>query len=159
MPRYQYETSPRKQEQQYKNAKEKEFKVIEKKQKINQEKLKIEKAKRRKQLALVILAFAALLIISYRNSVINEEFKEIQKQKSQLATIEKENKQLEISIESSLNLNNVEKIASEQLGMKKQTGAQTVYIELPKEDYVETSAEEIEKNSQSLIEKIMNIFK
>lgn len=159
MARYQFETSPKKQEPYYRKQKQKEFKVIENNQKINEEKLKLEKKKRKKQIALVIMSFAALLIISYRNSLINEEFSNIQEQKQKLATIEKENKQIEISIESSLNLNNVEKIATEQLGMQKQTGAQTVYIDLPKQDYVETSTEEIEKSSQGFWDKILNMFK
>ena len=74
------------------------------------------------------------------------------------SNIEKENKQLEISIEGSLNLNKIEKIASEQLGMQKQTVEQTIYTELPKEDYVEAGSEE-EKEEQNWFQKFLYIFK
>lgn len=160
--RYQYETSPRKIEPDYKNDRKRKLKVIEttKQERLKQEKLKKEqKSKRIKQVCLVIVAFATLLVISYRNSLINEEFKVIQNQKEELATIEKANKQLEVSIESSLNLKNIEQVASEQLGMQKQTTEQTIYTQLPKEDYVEVSAEKIEENKVSLFEKILNLFK
>lgn len=156
---YQYETSPRKTKTQYKNQPAKrKLEVIENKQK-NHKLDKDAKNKRKSQVFLVIAIFATLLVISYRNSVINEEFKEIQSQKNQLAVIQKENKQLEVSLESSLNLNNIEKIATEQLGMKKQTSSQTIYTELDKEDHIEVSAEEIEKEDKSIFTKILEIFK
>lgn len=155
--RYQYETSPRKVEPDYVNNRRRNLRVIET---TKQERLKKQqKSKRIKQVCIVIAAFAILLIISYRNSLINEEFKVIQKQKEELATIEKSNKQLEVSIESSVNLKNIEKVASEQLGMKKQTTEQTIYTQLPKEDYVEISGEEIQKDKVGFLESILNLFK
>ena len=54
-----------------------------------------------------------LLTISYRNSQINEKFNEVQDLKEQLASLEKENQQLEVTIQNSLNLNNIEKQAKE----------------------------------------------
>ena len=158
MARYQYETSPRKLEPNYKTRKKK-LEIVKPEPKKNIGLSKEEKKKRKKQLFSVIAIFALLLTISYRNSLITEEFNCIQGMKKDLATVEKENKQLEISIEGSLNLNKVEKIATEELGMQKQSVAQTIYADLPKQDYVEAAIEEIEKEEESLIEKIMNIFK
>ena len=117
-----------------------------------------EQSKRRKQICTVLAIFALLLMVSHRNSLITEEFQAIQNLKSDLATLEKENKQLEISIESNLNLNKIEKIASEQLGMQKQTVAQTVYTKLPKQDYVEAGREE-KVEELSIIQKFFDIFK
>lgn len=160
MARYQYETSPRKIQPRYNQIpKKKKLEVIKNDQKKKSGISKKEQAKRRNQLCLVLVIFALLLMISYRNSLITEEFKMMQNLKSDLANIQKENKQLEVSIEGSLNLNKIEKIASEQLGMQKQTVEQTIYTELPKEDYVEASSEEEKEEKQSLIEKILNIFK
>lgn len=165
MARYQYETSPRKLEPRYKNtpnskSNKKKLEVVKNEPKKKVGISKKEKAKRRNQLCTVLAVFALLLMISHRNSLISEEFKNIQTLKSDLTNIEKENKQLEIAIESSLNLNKIEKIASEQLGMQKQTVEQTIYTELPKEDYVEAGIEEEEKEeNQSIIQKILNIFK
>ena len=164
MARYQYETSPRKLEPRYKNTpntknKKKKLEVVKNESRKKQEISKKEKARRRSQICSVLVIFALLVVISYRNSLITEEFKAIQSLKSDLSNIEKENKQLEVSIEGSLNLNKIEKIASEQLGMQKQTVDQTIYTELPKEDYVESGIEEEGEENQSWIQKILNIFK
>jgi len=48
-----------------------------------------------------------------------------------------------VVIENGETLNNVEKIAKEKLGMQKLTNKQTVYVNLPKEDYVESASEEV----------------
>ena len=164
MARYQYETSPRKLEPRYKNTpntknKKKKLEVVKNESRKKQEISKKEKARRRSQICSVLDIFALLVVISYRNSLITEEFKAIQSLKSDLSNIEKENKQLEVSIEGSLNLNKIEKIASEQLGMQKQTVDQTIYTELPKEDYVESGIEEEGEENQSWFQKILNIFK
>lgn len=158
MANYQYGTSPRKLETRYKTTKKK-LEVIKNEPKKNNILSREEKKARKKQICLVIAIFALLVTISYRNSLINEEFNSIQSLKEELYNLEKENKQLEIGIEGSLNLNNVEKIASEQLGMQKQTVGQTIYTELPKEDYVEAATEEIKEEKTSVFEQILNIFK
>ncbi len=158
--RYQYETSPKKIEPDYRRRNtKKKLEVIENTQKRNTKAEREAKKIRKRQIFLVVAIFATLLFISYRNSVINEEFKEIQAQKKNLAVIQKENKQLEISLEGSLNLNNIEKIATEQLGMQKQTSNQTIYTELDKQDYIEVSAEETQKEKKSIFTKILEIFK
>ena len=158
MASYQYGTSPRKLEPRYKTSKRK-LEVIKNEPKKNQKTSKDAKKSKQSQLYLVIAIFALPVTISYRNSLINEEFNSMQSLKQELANVEKENKQLEIGIEGSLNLNNIEKIATEQLGMQKRSVDQTIYTELPKEDYVEAATEEIEEEKTSLIEKILNIFR
>lgn len=155
MASYQYGTSPRKLEPRYKTNKRKLRVIKNDPKKIKQN----AKTTRQSQLYLVIAIFALLITISYRNSLINQEFNSMQNLKQELANVEKENKQLEIGIEGSLNLNNIEKIATEQLGMQKRSVNQTIYTELPKEDYVEAATEEIKEEKTSLIEKILNLFK
>ena len=79
----------------------------------------------------------------------------MQEQKKELATLEKENEQLKINIENSLNLSNIEKEAKEKLGMEKLTNKQTVYISLPKKDYVESATEKIIlEDEKSWFEKV-----
>ena len=100
-----------------------------------------------------------LLTISYRNSLITERFNEIQSKKSQLAAVEKTNGQTEVSIESSLNLKNVEESAEKKLGMQKLENDQKIYVTLPKKDYTEAATPEIEVETEtnwfkSLISKI-----
>lgn len=110
-----------------------------------------------------VLIFAAFFFILFREAQISELFSNIQKLKTSVTTIQKENDQLEINIQNSINANNIEQSAKELLGMQKLTSKQTVYISLPKEDYVEHSTEEViitEEKSwfDSLIDNIKNIF-
>ena len=105
----------------------------------------------------VVGLFLLLLTISCRNSQIDKKFDQIQDQKKQLATLQKENEQLKVSIENSLNLNNVEKVAKEELGMQKLSNRQTVYVTLPKKDYVESASEKVEiEEEKSWWEKIVD---
>ena len=168
--RYEYGTSPRKLEPDIrrkkqtmpnKQPKSKKLRVVEE---LPRQDIKISKAHKKKQIKLTLVVvgiFILLLTVSYRNSQINEQFSKVQNLKKDLASIKKENEQLEVSIENSLNINTVEKLAKEKLGMQKLTNKQTVYVALPKKDYVETSTEEViveeEKNwLEQLIDKIFN---
>ena len=90
---------------------------------------------------------------------IDESFEELQDLKKELALVEKENSQLELAIESNLNLSNIEQQAKELLGMQKLTNAQTIYISLPKKDYIETSVEAIVVENESVLEKIKDKIK
>ena len=84
----------------------------------------------------------------------------VQNLKKELSSLEKENEQLKVNIENSVNLNNIEQAAKEKLGMQKLTNKQAVYVSLPKKDYIETSTEEVKiEEDQNWFEKILNIFK
>ena len=161
---YQYGTRPRKLEQDYTRKpkpKRKQLKVVED---IPRQQIKVSKEQRKRQMkttVTVVGLFLLLLTISCRNSQIDKQFNQIQNQKKELATIQKENEQLKVSIENSLNLNNVEKVAKEELGMQKLSNRQTVYVTLPKKDYVETAAEKVVINDnqfwwRKLADKILN---
>ena len=107
--------------------------------------------------------FLVFFFIIYRNSIITQSFAEIQRLKTSITNLQKENNQLEINIQNSLNTNNIEQAAKELLGMQKLTNKQIVYISLSKTDYVEPRIEEvlIEKSPnvlERIIEKIKNIF-
>lgn len=170
--RYMYETSPRKIKPDY-IPYEKQNPIIKKKTSTLKQEEKDKKVKNKtkknvkkgklKCIFYLILGFTILFAISYRNSQINESFSQLKEAEEQLSLIQKENEQLEVSIEQSLNLNELEKIAREQLGMQKATSSQTKYISLPKEDHVEGMAEEIKIDNnenflQKIVEYIKNIF-
>ncbi|HOZ54863.1 MAG TPA: hypothetical protein PK993_02295 [Clostridia bacterium] len=110
-----------------------------------------------KLLFLVAAGFSVLFIISYRNSIINETFSKKESLKNELSSVQKTNEQLQVSIENSLNLNNVEKEAKERVGMQKLTNSQKVYVSLEKKDYVESATEEIIIEEQGNI--INQLFK
>lgn len=159
--RYQYDTSPRKIKPEYEQyVKRNTNNKIKKESKENQTKKiskKEEKSKRIKQISKIILMFLILLVVSYRNSQINEKSKEVQDLKSKLSSIEKVNGQLEVSIESSLNLSNIENEATNLLEMQKLNADQKKYVSLPKKDYVETETEEIKiEEDTNWLKKIIN---
>lgn len=165
--RYQYGTSPRKLQPEYEpRVKKYPKKSTAKKTKVEPKKRVKPRAKQKKKLKpeekimlYVAIGFMILLAISYRNSVINEKFAENKKLKSNLATIQKENEQLEANIESNLNLKTIEQSAREGLGMQKLENSQSVYINLPKQDYIEPAAEEINTEEEvSIWEKIINFI-
>lgn len=166
--KYQYETSPRKLEPEYtpvKNpykSKKTTAKKIDKKK--EQEKAKELKKQKRKAIEYLVIGFLVLFAISYRNSQIDESFSKVEDLKEKLSEAKKQNAQLEVSIENGLNLSNLEQEAKEQLGMQKLNPKQTMYVSLPKADYIEPAAEEViieDENTgvKGIINKVLNIFK
>ncbi len=169
--KYQYGTSPRKVEtnpnynkRNKKNVNRRKLEVV---KEVPRQQVKISKKQKIKQFKMTIMVialFLLLLTISCRNSQIDRQFNNIQDQKKVLAALQKENEQLKVSIENSLNLSNVEKVAREELGMEKLTNKQTVYVTLPKKDYVESASEKVvieeEKNwFEKLVNFVNNFFK
>lgn len=178
---YQYDTNPRKLKPEYTKKKKTQSKrkptPNAKKQtknqpKRNKESKKKEELKAQKRLIAktkisifvkCVLLFAIVFFILFRNSQISESFSKIQSLKSDITTLQKENDQIEINIQNSMNANNLEQQAKVLLGMQKLTNKQIVYITIPKKDYVEYKSEEIiieeEKNFfESIIDKIKDLF-
>lgn len=165
---YQYETSPRKLQPEYepiKNPYEKKKSSTKKMKKDSKQKQAKKQLKPKVKLVFYIaIGFSILFAISYQNSLITESFNQKEELKKDLAAIEKENEQLKVNIEKSLNLNKVEQSAKEMLGMQKLDNSQKVYISLPKQDYIEVPTEEITTEEetnflQKLIQNITNLFK
>ena len=163
---YQYETSPRKLQPEYEPRKNPYEKKKSSTQKMKKESKKNKKKMRPKAKLVIYLAasFAILFAISYQNSLITESFNEKEELKKSLSAVEKENEQLKVNIETSLNLNKVEQSAKELLGMQKLDKSQKVYISLPKKDYIEAETEEvvIEENTsfwQKLIQNLSELIK
>ena len=155
---YQYSTSPRKLEPEYRSQKRKQkLRVVED---LPRQEVKVSKEQKRKRIQLtitVIAIFGLLLTISYRNSQINEKFNEMQSLKKELSSLQKENEQLKVNIANGLNLANIEKLAKEKLGMQKLTNKQLVYVSLPKKDYVESASEKVViKDQTNWFEKLVN---
>ena len=163
--RYETGTSPRKLEPDYQRKQKRKKPRLRVVEDLPRQEGKVSKSQKviQRQLTLVVAGIFLLLVtISYRNSQINEKFNEVQDLKQQLASLEKENEQLEVSIENSLNANNIEKLAKEQLGMQKLTNKQTVNVILPKKDYVEPSKEEItieDDENENWFQKLLDKFK
>jgi len=155
---YQYETSPKKLKPEYETKKnpysKKKTATLNKK---NKQQNVAKSSPQAKFVLYTVIGFMILFAISYRNSLINETFTKKEKLKNDLAVIQKENEQLEVNIQNSLNLNNVEKSAKELLGMRKLDNLQKRYVNLPKQDYIEPAGEEIVINqNENWFEKIVN---
>ena len=160
--RYEYETSPKKLEPYY-APNQKKVKTKAKNEKKSSKNTKKQKETRKLKLKIMLylaVGFTILFAISYRNAKIDENFDKVQTLKSELVAIEKENAQLEVNMENSLNLNNIEKAAKEKLGMQKLDESQKVYVSLPKEDYVEPASEQVivEENTNWFTNLINKIF-
>lgn len=163
--RYQYETSPRKLQPEYRPEKKRyPKKSTAKKQDANKQNQKQEvKSFDKKIIFYIIAVFIVLFAVSYRNAFIAQTYSQIKDLKSELAQVEKENKQLEINIESQTNFGAIEEKAKNELGLDKLKDSQIVYVSLDKQDYVESSEQEVklEEDSnwfESIIRKIKNIF-
>jgi len=163
--KYQYETSPRKIAPDYtppKKAKEVKKNTASKpktSKKIVKASINTTTKQKVIMITYIIIGFLILFAISYRNSQIDENFAKVQSLKQELSELEKENAQLEISIDNGLNLTIIEQQAKELLGMQKLTSRQTVYVSLPKQDYIETASEEVMlEEKTSIFESIMNTF-
>lgn len=165
---YQYETSPRKLEPEYKPNKRKNDKKL-KTQKnktqlkksnlqIKREKEMAERKKKRKIIAYMALIFAAFFVITYRNSQIDESFMQVKSMQSELALLQKENEQLKVSIENSFNLSTIEQQAKELLGMQKLDDSQKEYITLPKEDFIQPVSEKIIIQEDNWFQKLIKII-
>ena len=159
--KYQYETSPRKLEPEYAPKKNnyKGKKSTLRKQAVNKKKIQEERKMHRKMIMYVIFTFSILFAISYRNAQIDESFEKVQDYKKELAAVEKENSQLELAIESSLNLSNIEQQAKELLGMQKLTNQQIVYVNLDKDDHIESVAESVNIEEENFFDKVINTVK
>ncbi len=163
--RYQYETSPRKLQPEYEPIKKRyPKKSTARKTRVETKSKAKPKTKRKLKMQVKIICYVAvgfiiLFAISYRNSIINEKFSEIKSLQSDLAQVEKENEQLEVNIENNLNLQTIEQSAKEMLGMQKLENSQTVYVNLPKQDYVEPATEEIvQEDNENWFQKIINFI-
>lgn len=176
---YQYETSPRKIKPDYNGYKKKQSKdknninkksTNKKSNRVNarvQRQIKANKklqAKARMSVFIkCIIIFAILFLIIFRNSQISQSFSKIQGIKSEISKLQKENDQLEINIQNSINLSTIEQSARELLGMQKLNNKQIVQISLPKKDYIEPRTEKVIINEEQslfdkIVEKIKNIF-
>ena len=161
---YMYETSPRKLKPEYSPPKKrvKKVKKVETQIKQNKNKPKAENRVRKNKLKCVfgvLVMFSVLFAVSYRNAQISENYTILKNQEKELSTIQKENGQLKVAIENSLNLSEIEQKAKEELGMQKATTKQTRYVNLPKRDYIEVASEQIDMSTnENLLERIYNYF-
>lgn len=170
---YQYGTSPRKYEPDYTARKTTTVKTTSKKKQVNKidkksdakkriEEKRTKKIQERKnktlQVIVVIAVFGMLLTLSYREIALMEMFNQKKNLETQLASIQKENGQVEKSIkeeESKLNWSEIKQKASEQLNMQIKNAKP---VNLAKQDNIETKYEFIKEEETNILEEIIKFF-
>lgn len=158
--RYEYGTSPRKYDIPYAAQNRRKNSTPKKQEK------KLTAKERREQIVqkfkivgIIAIVFSAILIICYRNSQIDVAFKNNEEIKAKVLAVEKENDQMTVDMENSLNLYKVEQQAKEQLGMQQLTNKQTVYVNLPKKDYIQPASESVKiEEKTNIFQKAFNII-
>lgn len=90
----------------------------------------------------VLIFFAVGMFILSRYSLINEEKRNINKLKTELAELNKTNTQTQIALNRKVDLEQVEIDAIKKLGMQYPDNNQTVYIQIPKTDFTEVPIEQ-----------------
>lgn len=129
--------------------------VIDKNNKLN----KVNVKAKLKIVMFLVAGFSVLFAISYQNSLISESFNKKEQYKKEMEALRKTNQQIEISIENNLNLNNIERVAKEKIGMQKLNNNQKIYVDLPKQDYVAPASEQIVmEENQSFFQKLFSVF-
>lgn len=111
--------------------------------------------------AVYVISMIALLLIKTAN--INEQKSALTQIQNEYNEIVNENKRLEVSINSQIDLRKVEEIAIAQLGMNKPKQSQTVYVSTEPKDYGEVFADsKADKSSgnifASLVKSLNGIF-
>lgn len=101
----------------------------------------------------VVIAFAMLMIVSYRYNVISEKNLEVQKLEKSLMATKGVLASTEIKLDKAVDIDKVETYSKGQLGMQKAEKSQIVYLD------VQNSADvKVDKNN-SVIQKIVGFVK
>lgn len=90
---------------------------------------------KRKAVLIVMVIFAACLVIMYRYALITEMNYNIAKMEKSYNELRNENSRLKLSIEKDMDLERVRKIAVEKLEMQEPDRYQVVHIYVPKNDF------------------------
>jgi cell division protein FtsL len=161
---YQYETSPRKYKTTYddkpikkqlKKPNNKKQKTL-KKKKIMQKEIKMAQRKMMLYLATCFLLLFGLIVL---RAQVNQNFNQIQRLKAQVVELQKENDQLQVSVQNDLNISSIEQNARDNLGMQKLTSSQIRYVSLNKKDYVAPSVATVKIEEENIFTSIFNFIK
>lgn len=147
---YEYGTSPRKLDDY--NVRKKVANTQKKKSvRVNKKAVFMNKVK---LVASVAVFFAVIFTISYRYSLVDRKFKEIQGIKKEYIALQTANDQIELGLKSDLDLTTIERHAKDKLGMQKPIASQIKYVDIEKQDRVELNENVVLK--ENIFEKVFN---
>lgn len=101
-----------------------------------------------KLLCSILVVFSLVFLLVYRYAVITELSYNIDKTSQNLSKIQNENSILEVDIENATDLNKIQELAENKLGMHKPDKYQVVYVNVPKSDFAVVS-EDYSKNAKA----------
>lgn len=102
----------------------------------------------------ILFVMCCAFVILYRGVLLTDKCAAVEKKQAELETLIATNEKLQFEIDRSLDLDKVEKIARNDLGMHPVEKYQTVYINLEQVDYVE----QVAKNEFSPASRIAEFF-
>jgi cell division protein FtsL len=113
----------------------------------------------RRMCAIVILAFSAGFMIS-KFVTVHETQQEIASLEKNLASIESNTSQQIFDLEQSVDLTEIEKEATNRLGMQRPEKYQTIYVNVKQDDVTEMTADEVEgfRNRVALMLKSLGSY-
>lgn len=110
-------------------------------------------------LALAVV-FVGAIVTTVSYAVVEEQKVVNQELLDELGTLQMANQALRAEVTEQMNLDFVEKEATQRLGMSEPQSYQLVYIDVPKESYTIRYAEEVEESPGIFsLASIMNLFK
>ena len=108
-----------------------------------QRQLKLKMA-RRKLAVYMAVVFVALFAVLFRYVRVNDLHSDVKSQTAKLETIRMENEQKKLEIENMTDKTRIREYAENELGLRKISGAQTVYLNPDNKNYMQNVAD---KNS------------
>lgn len=113
---------------------------VDKKAELEKKKAQRVKMKKRKMALYLSIFLIAMFIIILRNVAINDLHSDITTQTTKLEDLRVENEQMRLTIENMTDKTKIQEYAETQLGLKKITSAQTVYLNPAKGSYMQNIA-------------------
>ena len=116
----------------------------------------INKKSKRALITATLCMFTMLMVLTYRYNIISEKNYNIQKLNKELITVKSEFAQAQMKVDKLVDMDYVESIAKQQLGMQKPDKSQIVYVDMESgESVVKAETTSLLKAS---FEKIKGIF-
>ncbi len=109
----------------------------------------------------VFLIFCCSVFIIMSNATVTDKKSQIASLKDELRQIEEDNSNLKTELTKSLDIEEIERLASERLGMQMPESYQIVYINVPQQSYTvkhENTSNNEDLKSFNIIEIIKNIL-
>lgn len=114
---------------------------VDKKAELEKKKAQRIKMRKRKMTLYLSVFLIALFVIIVRNVAINDLHSDITAQTKKLEDLRVENEQMRLNIENMTDKTKIREYAENQLGLKKITSAQTVYLNPAKGSYMQNVAD------------------